>query len=332
MQRSALLKALKAVKPGIANKDIIESMTYFFLSGKHVISYNDKISIQHPLKTDFTSFVKADDLLRVVEKCSATDMDLIAKDEVLNVKAKRLNVKLATIDDPEFLKRIDLITKSLKKAVWMTLPNNFMDSVELCSYVAASMESEYTLSCVKIEGTDCIASDNQRIAMANLESPMELMYLKATEIKNLTSTQPTYYYISKAWVHFKNEDGCIFSIRKVKGLFPDFTHFAKFKGTKIQLPKAMLEGTDIASIFSDDEKPNVDITIKGGKCLVSVKSVGGSSHHKSSIKYKGPEIKFSINPDFLREMMNHSTKIIISEDKCRLTTENFTLITSLTAD
>ena len=329
MQRKEIEKALKAVKPGVASKDIVESMTYFFLTGTHIISYNDKISIQHPLKTGIKAFVKAEALMRVVFACTAMEMDMVMKEDTLNIKAKRLNVKLATIEDPEFLTRTDLIAKSLKKAKWKPLPNNFMDSIELCSFVAASMESEYTLSCVKVEGKDCVASDNQRIAMATLDSEMDLMYLKANEVKHITAIQPAYYYIAKAWVHFKSEDDCIFSIRKVDGSFPDFSQFVKFKGDKVSLPKTILEGTEIASIFSDTDKPLIDVTISEGACIVSVKSVGGSSKFKSKIKYKGPDLKFTINPDFLSEMMKHSTDLIIAKDKIRLTTENFTLVTSL---
>lgn len=332
MVREHLLNVLKRVKPGVASKDIVESMTYVFFSGTNAVTYNDKISIQHPLKTGFTTFVKADSLYGVVSKSTAQEIDLNMKGDTLNIKSKGLNVRLATIEDDEFLKRTELVSKSLSKAKWKALPNNFMDCVELCSFAAASMESEYTLSCVKVDGKECVASDNQRIAIATLDGKMEEMFLKATEIKNLTSTQPTYYYQSKAWVHFKNEEDCIFSIRKVKGLFPDFAEFAKFKGTKIKLPISILEGAEIASVFKDEEKPSVTISIDEGSILVSIKSASGGSKHKSKLKYSGPPLTFTINPDFLKEMMNHSTTIIVKDDKAKLTTENFTLVTSLSAD
>ena len=74
MKRKELLKALLSVKPGVANKDIIESMTYFYFNGTHVISYNDIVSIQHPLKTDFKTFVKADDFFKVISKVKSEEL------------------------------------------------------------------------------------------------------------------------------------------------------------------------------------------------------------------------------------------------------------------
>lgn len=332
MVREQLLDILKRVKPGVANKDIVESMTYIFFSGTHVVTYNDRISIQHPLKTDFTTFVKSDDLYGVISKAKAQEVDINLKENKLNIKAKGLSVNLATIEDDEFLKRTSLVFKSLKKAKWKVLPNNFMDCIELCAFAAAQTESEYTLSCVKVEGNQCVASDNQRIAIATLEGKVDEMFLKATEIKNLTSIQPSYYFLSKAWAHFKSEEGCIFSIRRVRGLFPDFTEFAKFKGTTVKLPTSILEGAEIASVFKSEERPTITIEIEKGSIKISIKSESGGCKQKSKLKYDGKPLKFTINPDFLKEMMNHSTTIIVNGDKAKLTTENFTLVTSLSAD
>ena len=48
--KTKLQTALEIVKPGLANKEIIEQSTSFaFLKGK-VVTYNDEVSISHPLK------------------------------------------------------------------------------------------------------------------------------------------------------------------------------------------------------------------------------------------------------------------------------------------
>ena len=50
MQKQELITALEKVKPGLASKDLIEQSTSFaFINGK-VITYNDEISISHPVK------------------------------------------------------------------------------------------------------------------------------------------------------------------------------------------------------------------------------------------------------------------------------------------
>ena len=113
MNRKKLLDVLKKVKPGIAEKDIVESMTYFYFSGKEVVTYNDKISILHPLETDFNLFVKADDLYKIVSLSKADVLKIEEKGNNLNIRSPKMNVNLTTIIDEEIVDRIKLIEKSL---------------------------------------------------------------------------------------------------------------------------------------------------------------------------------------------------------------------------
>jgi len=330
MERKKLLNALEKVKPGIASKEIVESMTYFHFSGKNIVTYNDKISIQHPLKTDFNLFVKANDLYKIISKLPADKITLARKEDKLNVRCKTLNANLSIIDDPEVKTRIATVDMSLKKAKWKKLPSNFNESISLCAFSASKQESDQTLSCVYINEMDCIASDNSRIAHSILTEAMQNMLIKASEVHSLIAIKPTKYYTSKAWLHFKNEDNCIFSIRKIEGDFPDYFQFFDFEGTEINLPKDILTGIDITSILADQLDPFITIKISNDSCIISGKSEAGKVQHKSKIDYTGKEISFEINPDFIREMMSHSSSIVISKERAKLQTDSdFSLVTSL---
>lgn len=330
MKRQELLNVLGNVKPGIASKDIVEAMTYFYFSGSSIITYNDKISIQHPFKTDFSLFVKAKDLYGVISKLSASDVSLTKNGDKLNIKAKTMNANLAIIKDEEVIKRIDNVQKSLDGAEFKPVSDNFCNSISLCSFASSTQESEQSLTCVHVDGNDCIASDNMRVAHAIMDEPMDEMFIKATEIKNLNAINPTEYAVTKSWLHFKNEEDCIFSIRKVDAKFPDFLPFFDFEGDSVALPKNIIEGMDITSVFADDTTPTINLNFEKGVCIVSVKSDSGNAKHRSKIDYSGKPINFSINPNFLKEMMVHTSSIIIADDKARLETENFSLITMLT--
>lgn len=330
MKRTDVLIALEAVKPGIASKDIIESMTYFFFSGTHVISYNDKISIQYPFKTNFTLFVKAKDIYNLIKKATVATIDMVEKDGKLYIKSRTLQATLAGINDEEVQSRIKNVDKSLSKAKWQSLPSNFSECMSLCSFAASKTDSDQTLSCINVDGKDCVALDNQRIAHAIMDSPIpENLLVQASEVGNLNSLNPTSYFSSKAWVHFKNDKNCIFSIRKVVGDFPECMEFFDFEGTKVNLPKSVLEGLDITSIIADTVQPSVSVSIKKNVCFISVASESGNIKHKSKIKYDGDEVQFNINPSFLKEMMTYSTSIIVASDRARLENENFSLVTAL---
>lgn len=329
-ERKRVLEILKMIKPGIASKDLVESMQYFFISGTEIVTYNDRISITHPFDSNFSAFVKAESFFNVMSK-SSVESFMLAKDEgTVSVKAKGLNVKLPVVIDDEVISRIKNIGKDLVNVKWNVLPENFADCITLCSFAASKSESESTLSCVHIQGASCIASDNNRIASATLKKETQEMFIKASEIKNLISVAPIVYTISSAWLHFKNEAGCIFSIRRIKGDYPNFLPHFEFEGSRVDLPQDLTEGTDLASIFtSETEQPSISIKIVNNLCILSVLSESGGLDFETKIEYSGDPLKFTINPDFLLEMMKYSTSVVITEGKAKLETENFSLLTSL---
>ena len=317
---------LEKLKPGILTKEVVEGLSYFYFSGSEIVTYNDKISIQHPLKTDFQLFVKAQDLYKLISKLTVEEIALFEKDSKLHVQCKTLKANLSTIEDSEIKTRIDNVSDSLKKAKWKTLPDNFSDSISLCMFTASKQESEGTLTCVYVKGKDCISSDNTRVSHAILNSDVDNLFLKASEIKNLIAITPSKYAVTNSWIHFKNKDKCIFSIRNIVGDYPDYLQFFDFEGTEVKLPKEIIEGIDITSILSDPSDPSVKFKITKGFCTLSVNSEAGTITHRSKIDYKDKDINFTINPNFLKEMMSHSSSIIIGKDKAKLQTDNFSLL------
>jgi len=332
VNKSTLLDVLKKVKPGIASKDIIESMTYFFFSGEDIITYNDHISIQHPFKTNFSFFVKAKDFFSIVSKISVQEITLMEEQDKLVLKCQSVLAKLCTIKDDEVISRISTVKDSLVDTEWKSIPENFLECISLCSFAAAKGESDLTLTCIKVNGDYCVASDNQRVAFAKLTTPMDFFFLKSSEVNNLTAINPIKYSVEDSWIHFQNADSCIFSIRKVMGEFPDFFPFLNFDGASINVPKEITEGVDLASVFSDPETPSITLLIQKGVCMITVESPHGELKFKTKIDYSGDDIKFKINPLFLREMLSHSTEITISETRAKLETASFSLLTALVVE
>ena len=50
VNRVELKEALERVRPGLASKDIIDQATSFAFLKDRVVTYNDEISISHPVK------------------------------------------------------------------------------------------------------------------------------------------------------------------------------------------------------------------------------------------------------------------------------------------
>jgi hypothetical protein len=329
MERKKLLNALIAVKPGVANKEIVESMTYFYFSGSHVISYNDIISIQYPLDTEFSTFVKADDLFKFISKVKSEQLQFDLEEPVLKIKAKKVQSSFATIEDNDIAKRVAVIKKSVEKCTFKSLPEDFETAVKLCSFVASRNESDQTLTCISIKGENVYSTDNVRLSHSVMKSKMPDMLLKASEIKSLLEVYPTKYSVTDAWIHFKSADDCVFSIRRVKGEFPDLSKFMKFKGVDIKLPSSILDGLDLAAIFMDSTEPSVQISLKRGMCRIFKDGEGGTVDYREKLSYTGKPVEFNINPEFLKEMLAYTTDITVSDDKAKLHSGSFTMVTAL---
>lgn len=330
MKTKELLNILSKTKPGISQKGMDDSMSYFYFSGKNIITYNDRISIRYPFKTDFKTFVKAVEFFNIITKLNSPKIKLFQKEDKLNVVCDTAKIKLAAIEDDEANLMIKNVSKSIKKSEWKKLPKNFKESIKLCSNTASIHESDGTLTYIYLDGTDCISSDNKRISHAILDSEVDCMFIKSTEVNNLSNIDPNEYSVEDSWIHFKNEDGCIFSTRRITGEYPDYLQFFEFAGEKIKLSNSITDGIDLTSVLADSSVPKVDVKIEKGSCIISIDSDSGKIQHRSKVDYKGKEINFIINPNFLKEMVSHSTSIIIGKDKAKLETENkFSMLTLL---
>jgi len=333
VNRKELLEVLDKVRPGVDTKGVMESMSYFLFSGTDIVTCNYKISIHHPFETYFSLLVKANDLYKLLSKLSSDFVTLIAEDTKLIIKNKTVKAELPTIQDNNLSERIEFIHKSLENAKWKQLPENFCDGISICVPFASTQEYEQTLSCVYVNGNACVSSDNKRIAYVALKNPVDSMFITASEIKKLVVTQPVEYTISDNLLHFKNENGCIFSIQKINGGFPDIQSFLDFEGTKINLPQDILEGIDIASILADYDNPSVSIKVSENTIFISTESESGTVKYKSETDYDGDDISFKINPLFLKQMIEQTKQnnrslpqIIVNETAARLETEDKSLI------
>jgi len=329
---SKLQIALEHVKPGISAQNTINMMGYFLFSGTHIVSYNNKISIAYPFKTEFELFVKAQTLFNIVSKISTKSVMLSEKANKLCVRTNTVNAQLATIKDEEVAGRMNNVAEDLADADWSELPDNFNTSISLCAFSASTQESAGTLSCVRVSGDVCVASNNIQIAHIKLSSKMDDMFILASEIKSLVNINPTAYYASDAWIHFQNEDGCIFSMRNTKGDYPDFTQFFGIEGTKIQLPTDLSEGIALTSVLVDQIDPIVHLRIAKNTCTIKVASDGGSIQHRAKVKYKGDPIVFLINVQFLKEIITHTSTVEITESVVKLQSDGFSLVTALYAE
>ena len=74
--KDELINTLKAVRPGLAAKEIIEQSTNFIFKDNTVATYNDEIMITHPTDLDLEGAVQASHFFTLLNKVKDEEIDL----------------------------------------------------------------------------------------------------------------------------------------------------------------------------------------------------------------------------------------------------------------
>ena len=90
INKAELQNALEKVKPGLAGKELIEQSTSFSFVNNRVVTYNDEISISHPVKgLEIKGAVKAQALYSFLGKVKKEEIDVEYEDNQIIIKTGR---------------------------------------------------------------------------------------------------------------------------------------------------------------------------------------------------------------------------------------------------
>ena len=315
VNRKDLLNALTAVKPGLAQKDIIEQMTHFIFTGNNIVAYNDRTCVYCPFETDFECSVSSADFYKIISKISAEEIDLSLKGSNLVIKSKRTTAKMSILIEDEITEML----KSLEKETGVTMkkvPQDFLEGIFLCMFSASKEQTKGTLVCINITGSTLISSDNVRASMYEMDSKMDDFKLPAYSVPSLNDLAVTKYGLSDNWLHFMNKDGIRISVRQLIGDFPDYVRMLKVEGPKVRLPKELKDTLETVSIMSPGEivtDKMVDIEIMNDLITCRTKKDRGSIERTIDIKYKKDPVRFKTNPVLLSQVLDSATRMTIGK-------------------
>jgi DNA polymerase III sliding clamp (beta) subunit (PCNA family) len=150
--------------------------------------------------------------------------------------------------------------------------------------------------------------------------PDELL-IPADAAKEIIKHEPTEYATTEGWLHFKNDDGLIFSCRTINGEFPNFDPFLENEGTEVVFPAVMPEMMDRANILSDGNR--VGIILEEDFITVGTESDAGWFEESIEAVYKGKEVEFEIQPEFLKTILKFKGTATVCENVLMFEAENF---------
>ncbi len=332
-----LLNALNKVRPGLASRELIEQSTSFAFVGNQVVTYNDEISISHPVPgMDVTGAVKAQALFGFLNKVKTDVIDMEWQDNQVIIKAGR--AKAGLVFEAQVKLPLQEEIGNINK--WMALPDKFIEALKLCYPCTSKDMSRPIITCVHISDNIVEASDTFQIIRYTLPAKVpgvKSVLIPANSIRELIRYAIIEMAVSGSWVHFRTEDGTIFSTRTIEGVFPDTTPFLEINGDEFLFPDTMKGALDKASIFSRNdltpgEIPTVSIQVTDARITVIAKNDHGWFEEKLKSSFQGRSFTFFIGIEFLITLFDRLQTCIISQDKIGFSGKNWQHIISIQSE
>ena len=318
IKREILKKALEIVKPGLATKEEIEQTSKFAFIKGHVITFNNEISIAHPIDLpDLEGVVPARELYDTLSRMSGETVDLTLRKSNLIVRSGKAKAGLSL--NSEIRLPLEEISQSDN---WETLPDNFTKQIHFVTGSVSKDQSLPILSTIHITSESAEATDSFRIAYVKWNKKLSDdvdMLIPAKSLLKVIKIKPVKIAYSNSWVQFKNEEGTVISCRVyINEEFPKVSQFLKLDADyEITMPDNIQELLYRAEVFAKREHPldeSITITLSKGNIIFESKSDSGWFKEYSSIDYNGAEFTFIIVP-YLFDTIIERTKVMKLNDK-----------------
>jgi len=331
MKKTDLLKALEVVKPALSSRELIEQSTSFAFIDGMIITYNDEISISHPVEgLDISGAIHAESLYQVLKKLKSDEVELEASEnEVILISGKsRVGLKLeAEIKLP--------LTEISGKKKWKSLPEEFLRALKLTIPSASKNMTSAILTCVHVHESGFMeASDQLRITRYTIPVlGVSTFLLPASSATTVLKLSPNKIAEGNGWVYFKNEEGTVISCRIFDNdVFPQTEQLLKVDGSILTFPEKTKDLIELASVFSKNEVSVVEVievSISPKKITISSQSEHGWFRESIKFQFEGSEFSFCIHPNLLKDILKEKTECVVSENKIKFTGDNWMYIAVL---
>lgn len=332
MKKENLQYALEVVKPGLANKEVVEQSTSFaFIDGK-VVTYNDEISISHPVEgLDITGAIQAEELYQILKKIDKEEIEISVVDNEIRLTAGKSRAGLILHQEVKLpLEEIGAIGK------WKALPDNFLKGLQFAVPSCSRDNSRPKLTCVHCSDNNYIeASDGHRISRLTLSDPLPVasFLLPADSTLKVLRLMPTKIAEGKGWIHFKTEEGTILSCRVFEEKYLELDPHVKVEGNWVTLPETIYDIVDRANIFAKRDSvfdEEITITIEKQKLTVRSESDAGWFEEKTKIE-STDSLKFKITPILFKSIIKETQSFICSNKALRFDGEDWFYVMALKA-
>lgn len=328
-------QALELVKPGLASKELMEQSTSVILDGDHIWTFNDEVGVKAPFDIGMKGAVIADPVYQFLSKLDkGSEIIISEKDGKFVISSGRFRASISI--DFEIKLPIDEISEPKK---WEKLPEGFLPAIDKVLFSVGASGHLPMLTCIHITSEFIESCDVFRLTrcfgeMLKLKGVKELNIV-GRHLDNLLDYSPTEIGVTDKWVHFRNKEKVVYSVRSIEGEYPDLDRHLEVEGPDIQFPEDIYKDLDWASVALDNKKINKfehGVTVGFSKRGLSItgKSDCVAADSLVRMKYSGEAVEFGAHPLFLKEIIKLAKKITAGPDSLKVEGDNFVHIVSLT--
>lgn len=333
VSREGLLRVLQALRPGLSAKgDMVDSVSVYAFRNGRAYTYNGEIlcRAKAPLAKDLEGSVPAGELLDVLGRVPAEEVDLSWTDKEFTIRARRLKVDLPK--DGSFDVPVDELPRP---ETYTPLPPDFPDAVEVVKASAGDVqEAPFAFKCVHLTPRFMESCDQFRMTRYSLELPVTKSHLVlADRFKQLGPLGMTEMAETDGWLHFRNPSGVLAAVRTQDIEYPDLTDMVKAKGVRMALPKGLITSSKVAEAVLASRKDDLSVRLEDGWMKISAStSRGARMFEKRKVGYAGPPVRLAIRPAVLMEIANLSPECVVSDRFLKIDAGRYVFVASVAVD
>jgi hypothetical protein len=326
IKKEVLLNSMKHCLPGVEKgNSLIEGADTFVFGAGAIHSYNDGISVSAPFDVgDLTGAVKSMDFYKFINKIPGDEVEITPAEGEWNFKTETMEASMTLVNS----KIIDYISQlSIKDLGWLPLPDDFFEGVRLCK-ISCNRSIQRG---IYVQNNRILSTDTIRINAYIMNKEMPNFWLDDPAITELVKVPDLKQYsIQPAWVHFKNEQGVVFSCkRKADGQYPhdllikhiQNNSFKKETDSVYHFPPSITDVVDRVGVLADTIQDSLAIQMIIGKNNIIIQSKRESGKIKETIAFEKPldglgenqTIEMWVEPDFIIEASKKVTGFIIKQ-------------------
>jgi len=333
IEKASLIKALEIVKPGLAAKENIEQSTSFAFMGGRVVTYNDEISISHPVSDlDIEGAVRAEEMYQLLGKMKSKEVQLAVTETEIRIKSGKARAGITLQSEIKLpLEEIGDIGK------WKKIPEELLQAMKFTMFSCSTDMSKPVLTCVHVTPEGRVEScNNYQVTRFQMKDklPIGEFLIPVGTVKSLIAYDVTHISEGHGWVHFKTKEDTIFSCRVFEDTYVNLEGIMEVSGNKIHFPENLGTILDRAAVFSKrerwiDEVIEISIDPEGKMKIRSEDDAGWFEETTTLGEGKWEEVSFKINPLFLKDILSQNAPCVVGDHKVKFTGENWVHILAL---